>query len=98
TPALHSFPTRRSSDLHTCAPFTRKGQPRRTHALATAPHDGFRELDRLDEVVLGIQMQQRHEPAIDPAGPGEIADSKCLVERQGRSEEHTSELQSLAYL
>src|SRR5439155_22179519 len=33
---LHSFPTRRSSDLSTCSR-TRAGRPRRTHARAPAP-------------------------------------------------------------
>src|SRR3546814_9882780 len=94
-----------------------KRQARRQHPFRPAPHDLFGELDRLDEIMRRIEMEQRHEPAID-AQRGhlitalDLADQFDRFEREGvgqprdpalraehhpfdRSEEHTSELQSL---
>src|SRR3546814_14765037 len=42
-----------------------KRQARRQHPFRPAPHDLFGELDRLDEIMRRIEMEQRHEPAID---------------------------------
>src|SRR5205823_12754028 len=80
----HSFPTRRSSDL-------RGGRSRGTPSVADVGDDGevdHRELCvrqaglKLDVLEVGIDLEARQEPR----------------DRGLRSEEHTSELQSLAYL
>src|SRR5205823_14424815 len=87
--ALHSFPTRRSSDL----PEVRGHLgPWQLHAAAGAAH--------LD---VGLELAEQHvegrrvaEPAAQAA---EAVDEVRLAEAEAeRSEEHTSELQSLAYL
>src|SRR5205823_13125435 len=95
---LPSFPTRRSSDLNNGPPgFPRQGCP--LHADCKPAHGG--------------QAKVKHETTIfvgnDGGGGGDLS---CCSERFGgpansssegcgqepRSEEHTSELQSLAYL
>src|SRR3546814_2137025 len=84
--------------------------------LRTAAHDLFGELDRLNKIMLGVEVEQRHEPAIDFQRPRMIAAferrdqfDRYLRERIGeagipalgdkiqalRSDEHTSERQSL---
>src|SRR5205823_7126026 len=81
---LHSFPTRRSSDLcpararhrgpgQACGPSPRQDRPPRLGALRPARL----ERRRLDDRSRKTAQRTR---------------------RRGRSEEHTSELQSLAYL
>src|SRR5205823_12639156 len=87
-PTLHSFPTRRSSDLSSRGGIASDGEHTRSDA-ATVPEPGG-------------APQRRHGRAGAPggvrragrAGAGALAD---LGDR-ARSEEHTSELQSLAYL
>src|SRR6185437_12772314 len=46
-------------------------QPWRPHPLAAAAHDLLGELDRLHQIVFRVEVQQRHEPAIDPASTGQ---------------------------
>src|SRR5205823_9964601 len=78
-PDLHSFPTRRSSDLGS------RREP------STAP--GY---DKRVRPQCRIDVMARHRPAADAAHRkrhGTIGSSISM-----RSEEHTSELQSLAYL
>src|SRR5205823_10785216 len=88
---LHSFPTRRSSDLPdhdnvTSSWFLRAMLPALVPALARPVWDEFRDV----AVKLGHRLVEAGEPG--SAGPREL--SQVGV----RSEEHTSELQSLAYL
>src|SRR5205823_14060567 len=96
-PLPPSFPTRRSSDLalgprrtrHTCqllvhAEVVLEGDPRERHILALDMH-AFFGFDGLMQA-FGVAPTW-HE------SPGELIDDDDL-----RSEEHTSELQSLAYL
>src|SRR5205823_8976437 len=82
-PALHSFPTRRSSDL-----FLRDVVFR----LFTVDDDPASPC-RLTLVALPHPRQQR-QIALVPIAIDRLAVRRGL----GRSEEHTSELQSLAYL
>src|SRR5205823_8845354 len=90
-PALHSFPTRRSSDLANFAEELGK----RSHQVAAAVH----------KTASGVHSQRATMPLI--AQPENHSDENTdddgfpSVETDvdsARSEEHTSELQSLAYL
>src|SRR5205823_14298171 len=96
-PYLHSFPTRRSSDLQSFLPL-----PFRRCSLSTiashAPDDGA--VDTADvsrtRVITGGAFETRpqapdHVRVDRRQAPGTAAPTP-------RSEEHTSELQSLAYL
>src|SRR5205823_13518867 len=92
----HSFPTRRSSDLFTC--------PRRSEANAF-PLPATAELfvpvvvKANEPVGLGGLRISRASRRI--SAPSLIVwrrRTKVKVSRNSRSEEHTSELQSLAYL
>src|SRR5579872_3923017 len=60
--------TSRPCALHQCGhfgtPSTDQRQARRAHPLGAATHDLLRQLDRLDEIMLGVEVQQRHEPAV----------------------------------
>src|SRR5205823_14731414 len=85
-PALHSFPTRRSSDL--------RDRKDRAARLARQHHDpkagdarDLRHVRGQRNGVIVVQRRSRASPALG---------SICW--RASRSEEHTSELQSLAYL
>src|SRR5205807_8646327 len=92
TPAPHSFPTRRSSDLA-------KGRARFTVAIAQSIHALIKANDALSMRFLG-RRSTRHEDAaimfgrlikqnkVDP----KYAQLRPVLTR--RSEEHTSELQS----
>ena len=81
--ALFSFGRVAAACLHHGGDFgaARAGEriARRAHTLAAAAHDLFGEFDRLNEIVLGIQMQERHEPAIDRERRFEIV---ALVQRR----------------
>src|SRR5205823_8651872 len=87
-PALHSFPTRRSSDLHQRKIVFRRQEGEAAPHLVIAPDAGDGKLERgeFSKNVPAILTQL----AIFVVG--ELA---VIVTR---SEEHTSELQSLAYL
>src|SRR5687767_15722615 len=76
---LHSFPTRRSSDLTSLDGRIAEAPGRRT-ALTSAPANLHAHRVRAEVDAIGV-------------GVGTI-----LVDDPERSEEHTSELQSLAYL
>src|SRR5205823_14753832 len=90
--ALHSFPTRRSSDLVLAHRRAQRGQRiwlDRADGLGPGPGRRAREHDR--------------EHLRQPVAGGEGGEARAAgVHRSGkisaRSEEHTSELQSLAYL
>src|SRR5205823_14640419 len=77
---LHSFPTRRSSDLPTPNHGSRAGSPVRGSRSRPGADRGSRVAGRIPG---------RHKPHDQP---------RPAVVRGARSEEHTSELQSLAYL
>src|SRR5690606_39815464 len=89
-PRLHSFPTRRSSDLTLRVP----------RRVAVHLVDGVGEaLDRLLEGRLEVLV----EPGVLDGGGGAgghhaqhlaLSFVEALARREGRSEEHTSELQS----
>src|SRR5690606_39933116 len=88
-PALHSFPTRRSSDLICCKTIIGCGAPNKqgteaTHGAAL----GEEEVDAARK-----QLDWPYEPFVIPQ---EIRRGWDARERGGerRSEEHTSELQS----
>src|SRR5205823_15039029 len=91
--ALHSFPTRRSSDLDRWAPV----EPRDRARLVAAVREGA-EVAQLHFAAVG----QRDAHVAQLLQRRRAADSAQRVlgagQRQARSEEHTSELQSLAYL
>src|SRR5205823_12579843 len=80
-PHLHSFPTRRSSDLASLlsSPAGPLGQVQKIRDA---------DLDRLND-----WYRQNGNPA-----QRAFIDRYALSQQQARSEEHTSELQSLAYL
>src|SRR5687767_15613561 len=78
---LHSFPTRRSSDLRQGVPGGRAGRGGR---------DG--------KTVVAAVTIPYIPPPLSPAARTFVAAAAAVLERAGRSEEHTSELQSLAYL
>src|SRR5205823_11556131 len=83
---LHSFPTRRSSDLGVVG--------------GSVPGGGNRRDDRVSELD-HVTVGQRDVLELDPGVGRQIRGrAGALGERRqsGRSEEHTSELQSLAYL
>src|SRR5205823_14391861 len=90
--ALHSFPTRRSSDLELDACFD-DGLAFGVHYAAgddAAAHERevecFELIARCDVEQAPLSCRQKVRVRADVSGRG------------GRSEEHTSELQSLAYL
>src|SRR5205823_13985890 len=87
-PAVHSFPTRRSSDLALTKPQDAIGRVSQ-YPLATGEQilPGKFAIDRSIETFSNV------------IPPGKRAIAVVTSEEQGaRSEEHTSELQSLAYL
>src|SRR5690606_41137067 len=81
--ALHSFPTRRSSDLEPLQCLDQPAGPRRRGDL------GGGEMPDRRAAELPVQPEQRHQ--VD-RGQGVGADGVDVA--QVRSEEHTSELQS----
>src|SRR5205823_8754904 len=85
-PPLHSFPTRRSSDLYDA--YYLKGQKVRT-LIAEDFRDAFSKADAILTPTSPVPPFQLGERTSDPLQMY-LADI--------RSEEHTSELQSLAYL
>src|SRR5205823_12947687 len=89
---LHSFPTRRSSDLH-----IGKRLPHAAHFAAHLDADPLRQLQpfRIDAILL-LNLRTKRLLTLFEIGLKVFA--KAFVVRQMRSEEHTSELQSLAYL
>src|SRR5205823_13846650 len=88
-PALHSFPTRRSSDL------AGAGEPVR-HIMrgGLALDGGVERQDQLLDFATGRPRDQRVDAKI--LGSDTLERRERAAEH--RSEEHTSELQSLAYL
>src|SRR5690606_42011757 len=76
---LHSFPTRRSSDLGVCTP------ARGTRPRPKGPHSPF-PLPRLRAGGRGRGLPARRRKGCHLVRP--------LVRKRARSEEHTSELQS----
>src|SRR5205823_14117324 len=85
---LHSFPTRRSSDLD-------------AGPLGRLPHqrlDGSLEAELVEETGPRLAGDAAHDlhRLVHPLGKRRVAQSEDAG--IGRSEEHTSELQSLAYL
>src|SRR5207302_8874702 len=89
--ALHTFPTRRSSDLH------------RSEEEAAAPHDEYPALLNVRRYAGGVEVVPLRHALL--ALPGsrfaeqahdcfELAVRRRTDDEGGRSEEHTSELQS----
>src|SRR5205823_7078577 len=88
---LHSFPTRRSSDLAISASsleLSPRPSPSRSLRLARAGLGG-RMVEQGAQLADGVRQGFRH---------GTLREVRQLRRRAARSEEHTSELQSLAYL
>src|SRR5207249_9552057 len=81
-PDLHSFPTRRSSDLGICANPESEGERR-----------DKRETGMLSQLPNGITNFSNHRFLFRVQGDDGV-DSAGAARRQPRSEEHTSELQS----
>src|SRR5205823_11479982 len=84
---LHSFPTRRSSDLARCAAGAADAARRRVAAA--------RARARSAHVLIALL---RPGDRVRAADAGVAAHSAAGIGVVRRSEEHTSELQSLAYL
>src|SRR5205823_14704792 len=88
-PALHAFPTRRSSDLavlRACADERREPAAEHVHADRDRYRDRVSAGARGDDRSLAVRRGRAH--------PRRTARERSSP----RSEEHTSELQSLAYL
>src|SRR5205823_13615566 len=94
-PALHSFPTRRSSDLRSLWRDDTHPSSARAANSASQPFEGSRHPMTGEE--RGGQCRRERESEDDPDRRVEL-DTKVLEPVLRRSEEHTSELQSLAYL
>src|SRR5205823_9293021 len=93
--ALHSFPTRRSSDLRDSA--LALDNTLRHTGLEDQPfllRDRFQALGRL---LVGGRLEHIHGAALAD-GEVELVGLRRGQDEDRRSEEHTSELQSLAYL
>src|SRR5205823_12304364 len=84
----HSFPTRRSSDLPQRAPGYVDALPERVRSKQN-PRACLPEASQ-QVVALPFALHEQGPPAADRAAH--------RLRRPARSEEHTSELQSLAYL
>src|SRR5205823_14936058 len=80
--------------LHDALPICHgaRGARARRRRREPPPHHRLADAARGDPAAGGPAV--RHDPARPPAGPGRTAGPPAA----GRSEEHTSELQSLAYL
>src|SRR5205823_13513364 len=91
-PDLHSFPTRRSSDL--------SAEPGQSHAVVGDPQ--FVNPISDWHLQTGSAASGAGDPLTVPAYGGGMTDVSQnvdgMIRRAPRSEEHTSELQSLAYL
>src|SRR5205823_12865161 len=92
--ALHAFPTRRSSDLEG----TLRQHLPGGDAAAASPRRGrcgsiSREAEPCGSILPRSGALRQHSPRVGPCGSTFREAGPC-----GRSEEHTSELQSLAYL
>src|SRR5205823_13752255 len=97
-PHPHSFPTRRSSDLvHSFSydagvrPFTFTADGTRAY-VQFSYFDGFREIDP----ATGSILRSKTLPVMGPEK--DMKSHSDYPNQAARSEEHTSELQSLAYL
>src|SRR5437762_942648 len=89
---LHSFPTRRSSDLDSCR--RAAGKKVRTQMIAIRDvRKSFGSNLVLDGISLDV-VQGEVVCVIGPSGSGKSTLLRCV----NRSEEHTSELQSPMYL
>src|SRR5207247_7968393 len=84
-PSLHSFPTRRSSDL----PNARTDDPSRGRGISA----DFCALRRRSEQAHQFNRARRVEYNSDRSGAA-LSECACKIQSQVRSEEHTSELQS----
>src|SRR5205823_11153159 len=95
-PALHSFPTRRSSDLGGEVARRAIAEPPRaeSHVLIL----GDRELAARAAQVVAIGADLAREGQAVEQRPAVRAQQLLVGLALSRSEEHTSELQSLAYL
>src|SRR5687767_15469673 len=89
----HSFPTRRSSDLEIIANCHQCGKPADTHVncVNDACHLLFIQCDECKEKYENCCSKECQEFI-------HLPEEQQKELRKGRSEEHTSELQSLAYL
>src|SRR5207253_8298329 len=64
------------------APLARERQPWGAYALRAPAHEGLGELDGLHQVGVRVEVQERHEPAVDPAGALEVVCADGLIECQ----------------
>src|SRR5207302_11214214 len=90
---LHSFPTRRSSDLYAAEALHRSGIPI-AEITMTVPGalDVISDLaSRLPEIIVGAGTVLDAETASSRFFPARLSEATIT---SGRSEEHTSELQS----
>src|SRR5205823_10455191 len=87
---LHSFPTRRSSDLG------EPGTPETTRPFL--PAEAITVDAALRAFTAGVAYVNHEEDVAGSLERGLLADIAVLSQDLYRSEEHTSELQSLAYL
>src|SRR5205823_14204346 len=89
---LHSFPTRRSSDLIESGRLRSSGGPEPLHQSHEASAEGTPFPDPVLRVIASL-VSRRVGDGAEPAAAAMTGVGELL-----RSEEHTSELQSLAYL
>src|SRR5207248_4106647 len=91
-PHLHSFPTRRSSDLPTLS------RPQLGQAIITGPRSRRPSALRISKAVLtsstGSAVSDTRTVSPIPSTSSAPIPTALLIEPEYRSEEHTSELQS----
>src|SRR5205823_7297794 len=95
---LHSFPTRRSSDLGV-AGRQRREEARLAEPLLDRHALGGRRAGQVGELLHVLDEQELRVPHLDDVVGIELGFplDALAIETHPRSEEHTSELQSLAY-
>src|SRR5205823_15073204 len=92
--SLHSFPTRRSSDLISLTCFERTLSPSAPFTIGTSS-----EFSHARHGCVCCAMPDSNPEPWPIPGAAKCSSAKALSLRErARSEEHTSELQSLAYL
>src|SRR5205823_13010431 len=91
-PHPHSFPTRRSSDLNLAAQAVERREHDRMRRVVDDEVDAGQVLERADVASLAADDAPLHVVG------RKLHDGNGRLGGMARSEEHTSELQSLAYL
>src|SRR5205823_12690198 len=95
---LHSFPTRRSSDLDDHQIAHQRTVERLQEQIDEAAKQAFLQKTRAEQLVLQLEEREASYQQFADERADERATFERVISEATRSEEHTSELQSLAYL